>query len=69
MYNLLKNIPWEENIFFLFSPPLLLCQEGTMVPDQSLVHGKVQKVTAVVYNLLILMALSLPSKYNMDVWL
>lgn len=67
MYNLLKNFPGEENIFFLFSSPLLLCQEGTIVPDQSLVHGKVQKVTAVVYNLLILMALSLPSTYNMDV--
>lgn len=31
-HNLLKNIPWAENVFFLFSPPLFLCQAGTMVP-------------------------------------
>ena len=31
-HNLLKNIPWAENVFFLFSPPLLLCQAGTMAP-------------------------------------
>lgn len=32
VHNLLRNIPWAENVFFLFSPPLLPCQAGTMVP-------------------------------------
>lgn len=31
-HNLLKNIPWAENVSFLFSLSLLLCQKGTMVP-------------------------------------